>query len=456
MAAQLTLKNPERAYRPGDIISGHVKLHRPLASPCIIVKGIAKSMVRSDGQFDKAHRRGHAILLYEKFPLSSEQREIPFEITIPERAVSVESVPIPPNKNRSYWDYEEKWKEEDPSWKSQHGHLLPPTFMSQGIHPKGFPRAEARVEYSVIVAASTSQGRLIELISFPIWLQMAGVAAREPSSTKALKLLQVRTQKLLPDSSDCRKLSFSQRLKASAVPEAAFDVALTGPEVLGDGPEISLVLDITPSKCMRQRLGEKIKKQVPIPDVYLRNMVVGIKAITGVRAPGVRHMHVDVWSNNYGLHRQHGNEDRSHLAQWLSDELYTHVASSNATIPFWIQKKSNPDPNSSSVDLRRTIAVPLTIPQRLAPTFSTYNIFRTHKLLVQLTFHSAGETLELAFEYPVTIISWPSSAGDGEQNWGPYNLVPEVEQLKLTWGDVAWGLGKRATDLGLSIAGIFL
>lgn len=145
MTLKLILDAPQRVYRPGDTITGNVKLSSDIEQVDLVLQSIAKTKTKH------ATSHGRASLLHESHPLpvpateadksGGAESSLSFAIELSHKVGQVKDFAPPGTKVQEYgshWNYENQWKEY-PGYQDQADHPLPPTCR---FGPRGLGRSQ--------------------------------------------------------------------------------------------------------------------------------------------------------------------------------------------------------------------------------------------------------------------------------------------------------------------------
>ena len=486
----IRLDAPTRVYKPGDNITGFLELaNNTKKLPTLVQQGIAKSKSVFP---NRGTCRGRTLLVWQRIELqqSNEQQSADgstnktfrFSSLIPLECTEIPFfVPKPPMKGSDYWDYPWIW-----DWNAQFlskdtaSPPLPPTCK---FGPAGQRTvSDCQVGYAIVALDLKLNGTSEVLASAPFWLMSLPAPLSHPvvGGDVAKYILQdgnrllFSTEQLTPEGRP--KLTAMQRLKSgsmsSAPPQVAFSVKVARPQVVQAGSSLDVWVELTPQDTDLVRFARasgkgKLPNVVPVhvPDVVLKAAKFELDQTTVVRTRGHVSDNDDAWEETVltlkeppvSNKKQEKNDSQDPpVIRWSAGDLAAYQPA-DGVVPTWI-KHANPPTQSSAGDsnLNRKLTFQIPLPERLAPSFKSYNIARRYKWKLGLSFECAGEVHQVYYRFPnLTVL--PPEIGDDKQaddalDFGEYKLETEKQTL------AHWGihLGLELGNLGLNIAQLVL
>ncbi|EON98414.1 hypothetical protein UCRPA7_6063 [Phaeoacremonium minimum UCRPA7] len=225
----------------------------------------------------------------------------------------------------------------------------------------------------------------------------------------------IKSQRLVPGM-ETTELSFKQKTQkffgSSKVPEFIYSLEIDYPTViqLGNPNTIPFKIRLLPNRSRTSDIIEDVPQKVT-----LTKLTMELKANTAVRCAGTFSSHDADKTAKHPIH----------LAQVM-------VGVGSIVVPSSVDEEAID--LGALLDLRLDARRPYTMGRqlspfqnRLAPSFTTYNIRHSYRLKWEVTISIAGESTSLSGEYPVSILA-PSE----EQEIEAHNaLTPEEKRKKF-------------------------
>lgn len=478
MAAKIKLEEPDRAFRPGDIVTGSVELTQCIAPVFVVLQGVAENRFVT-GDKIKSHHKSRALLLYMSQTLPDEddqdagmdtnrvQAKKEFTFTLPHHTQKINDLP----QSDHYWTKESKWNlwkpdpfyplESGESFPTQSRHPLPPTCKFAAPRLTGI---DCLVEYCVSVTNTDPKTAYIDsrlkpskqrpYITYdrqPFWMVLERVES--PWSELNVRKPRDLAFDAVYDGPISAGGRFKRSLNPAGIPQTAFRISLIRPSYVTAGESITISLEITPNVASdHKRDTKKTKPLLKILDLELIAASCKIRPSTTLRAPNGREAHQATHNGpDLLIFDAIKDSDQVPTAEWSADDIQTYVdVNISSESPQQEQYAVSAIPLSDPPNMKRTITFPHLVPRNLTPTFSTYNILRQYRITITLQFKYGDQTKIIDYSFlPIQILP-PNEPSNNDG--GPYQLETEYSLVLPEYGPDAFDLTNQIANVPVNIA----